>query len=839
MKKLNYFRYCLILISLVLISFNVFAQSGAWTKKANMLSPRGGTAASVIGDKIYVIGGGLVDLADNEVYNPSTDTWEKKAPTPTARGFLTTAVVSDTIYVIGGGYPTLKLKVEAYHPETNSWTTKNNMTKGRLCCNSSCVIDGIIYIVGGNYNERECWAYNPVTDEWTQKTSMPLDGGGGVSVTAYNGLVYTFGGSTYSPWAARKSVYAYDPQTDMWTKKKDMPTARFAFQTYLVNEKIYAIGGSQSENSSVSTVEVYDPITDTWETKPNMPNNNAWFTGAVVNNKIYVVGGSPNWSTSLGEVWEYNPSYNTSCTDVAAGNVSGTWTLSNSPYHINGEITIPNSETLIIEPGVEIVFTGHYKLNVQGRLLAVGTNKDTIRFTAEDKSTGWHGIRFTDTPNSNDTSKIIYCSIRYGNANTGSGVDRCGGAIMIKDFDKVLISNSLIDSNKQSGDGWDPPEGDGGIWVYHASPIISNNTFSNNYSASKSSALGFVDCPNPKILNNTFVNNIGVFGAVAFVNNSNGLLSGNFISNNIATYAAGGILIDCSLVPGFTNPRVENNIIVHNYSPIGGGILCYDNANPVLINNTIAFNSGDNGGGICFGNSDPILINNILFGNSATSAGHQVFIMDNGSDPIFLYNDVQGGKDGFAGTGAGTNYTGLYENNIDDDPSFRDTTSEDYSLLVYSHCIGAGIDSLEVEGKWYCAPEFCFMGIPRPSPETSRPDIGACESLLDSPLFVDVRQETINPSEYTLFQNYPNPFNPSTKIKYGVKSREYVSLKVYNILGNEVVTLVNEEKPAGTYEVIWNAANLPSGVYFYQLKVSPATGGAGNYTATKKLLLLK
>ncbi|MEJ2616587.1 MAG: T9SS type A sorting domain-containing protein, partial [Ignavibacteriaceae bacterium] len=87
-------------------------------------------------------------------------------------------------------------------------------------------------------------------------------------------------------------------------------------------------------------------------------------------------------------------------------------------------------------------------------------------------------------------------------------------------------------------------------------------------------------------------------------------------------------------------------------------------------------------------------------------------------------------------------------------------------------------------------------------------------------------------NEFKLYQNYPNPFNPSTKIEYRISEFGLISLKIYDVLGKEVATLVNEEKPAGTYEVTWNAANLPSGVYFYQIK-------AGSYTATKKLLLLK
>ena len=105
---------------------------------------------------------------------------------------------------------------------------------------------------------------------------------------------------------------------------------------------------------------------------------------------------------------------------------------------------------------------------------------------------------------------------------------------------------------------------------------------------------------------------------------------------------------------------------------------------------------------------------------------------------------------------------------------------------------------------------------------------------------VGIKEANQKIKDYILFQNYPNPFNPITTIKYSIPLVEtkhastlrIVQLRVYDILGREVATLVNEEKPAGTYEITWNAANLPSGVYFYQLKT-------GSYTATKKLLLLK
>ncbi len=88
------------------------------------------------------------------------------------------------------------------------------------------------------------------------------------------------------------------------------------------------------------------------------------------------------------------------------------------------------------------------------------------------------------------------------------------------------------------------------------------------------------------------------------------------------------------------------------------------------------------------------------------------------------------------------------------------------------------------------------------------------------------------PSAYQLEQNYPNPFNPSTSISFTLPSKSFVSLKVFDLLGREVATLVNEQKPAGTYTQKWNAANVSSGIYFYRLQ-------ADKFTETKKLVLLK
>jgi hypothetical protein len=90
----------------------------------------------------------------------------------------------------------------------------------------------------------------------------------------------------------------------------------------------------------------------------------------------------------------------------------------------------------------------------------------------------------------------------------------------------------------------------------------------------------------------------------------------------------------------------------------------------------------------------------------------------------------------------------------------------------------------------------------------------------------------IAPSVFSLSQNYPNPFNPTTIIKYAMSSKQYASLKVYDVLGNEVATLVNEEKETGIYEVEFDATGITSGIYFYKLQ-------AGNFVETKKMLVIK
>jgi hypothetical protein len=95
----------------------------------------------------------------------------------------------------------------------------------------------------------------------------------------------------------------------------------------------------------------------------------------------------------------------------------------------------------------------------------------------------------------------------------------------------------------------------------------------------------------------------------------------------------------------------------------------------------------------------------------------------------------------------------------------------------------------------------------------------------------DIEDELI-PTEYALSQNYPNPFNPSTTIQYQIPRESHVTLTIYNVIGQRIVTLVDEVKQAGFYNVRWNASNCANGIYFYSIV-------AKDFIQTRKMILLK
>jgi hypothetical protein len=155
-----------------------------------------------------------------------------------------------------------------------------------------------------------------------------------------------------------------------------------------------------------------------------------------------------------------------------------------------------------------------------------------------------------------------------------------------------------------------------------------------------------------------------------------------------------------------------------------------------------------------------------------------------------------------------------------------------YSILGISPCADAGNDSYNSQ-----AYDIRGAGYSRKLNKTTGGvgtiDMGAYEYKIgDDPLTFVETGIASTPKKFMLSQNYPNPFNPATTISFSLAKSSFVSLKIFDLLGREVATIVSEEMSAGSYSRQWNAANMTSGIYFYRLQ-------AGSFTETKKLILLR
>jgi hypothetical protein len=210
--------------------------------------------------------------------------------------------------------------------------------------------------------------------------------------------------------------------------------------------------------------------------------------------------------------------------------------------------------------------------------------------------------------------------------------------------------------------------------------------------------------------------------------------------------------------------------------------------------------------------------NCILWGN----ASPEISVRAGG--PIVTYCDVQGGRPGVG--------------NINVDPMLIDTSC---SLQIGSSCIDAGDTSSIFNDMEASSPGKALW----PSQGKLRNDIGAYggHGAHELPNFNSltgiISSKNSRPKEFQLEQNYPNPFNPSTVIKYQLPLSSFVILSVYNVLGREEITLVNEYQNVGDHSVTFDAKRLASGVYFYRLSAKPFSGQQGTYSETKKLVVLK
>ncbi|MBC8191452.1 MAG: T9SS type A sorting domain-containing protein [Candidatus Marinimicrobia bacterium] len=423
---------------------------------------------------------------------------------------------------------------------------------------------------------------------------------------------------------------------------------------------------------------------------------------------------------------KYNP------TMVPAGDVSGTWTKAESPYRVQGELTIPDGETLTIEAGTTIEFLTHAPLLVQGQLLAVGSEAEVIRFMVDDtlgfsvlnSTLGvWDGILFNNIATVNDSSLLKYCEIQYAKSFSNSG-GWTGGGLTIFNSSKIRVENSYIHHNRALSNYLDVQAVGGGMFISDgAHPEIVNNEISDNVAKN-------------------FIDNIGAQGGgIMIYETSHPLIQGNKIHSNHADDTGGGISIISDCNPMIIGNLIYSNTAISNSGQLGygGGVSIVWDSDPIFINNTIANNRAVwGGGGVYFNGARAKFINTIIADNIRMNAnewenwGHNMAMYGNtmSTRTIDVYNScLEGGIESIMWGVGNTGDPGHvnFEESLSIDPHLV----TDYSLNTSrSACIGAGTSTCVIDGVTYHAPSQDVTGHIRPDPVGSSPDMGAFESNL-------------------------------------------------------------------------------------------------------------
>ena len=280
-----------------------------------------------------------------------------------------------------------------------------------------------------------------------------------------------------------------------------------------------------------------------------------------------------------------------------------------------------------------------------------------------------------------------------------------------------------------------------------------------------------------------------------------------------------------------SNGTISNCLFFSNQTASGSSAAAVgSNAKVAFINCTFANNKGINGAALTQrGRSSIVVFNTIMWANEPTNCLINAATDTVGCDIGINYSDIQFGLDSIMVTDS-ISVVNWGLGNVDIDPHFIDTLNSNFRLADSSLCLGIGELSVDMGGNTYSSPEFDLEMKLRPSPENSKPDLGAYENSND--IIVSINADPFSVSKFELFQNYPNPFNPTTKIKYSLPEDSYVELKLFDVLGREVAMIVNNEQDQGIYEVEFNASQLASGVYLYKIK-------AGKYIKTRKMILMK
>jgi len=639
--------------------------------------------------------------------------------------------------------------------------------------NSSVIISLvlILFITGMTNLVTISYAQSP----WTTKSPMPT-ARYVLSSSVVEGIIYAIGGDADSRTYV---VEAYDPVTDTWTNKANMPMGRGAGASSVVNGRIYYMGGRLNyDGANISSVIEYDATTDTWATKANMPTPRTWLSSSVVNGKIYVIGGALTYQgAALSTVEEYNPA-------------TDTWT---------SKADMPTARTCLSTSAVN------------GKIYAIGGNLSNQWYQGLTTVEEYDPATDTWTRKADMPTARTYISTCVVNGK----IYAIGGMSMgnkyfssVEEYNPATdtwtrkadmptarsgLATSAVNSKIYTIGGW---VGSTLSTVEEYVPLKDLMGLIENVYLSK----GFATAGNDSICITTKIKDptgITIFAEIEApdqipVDSLQLFDDGNHNDENAgdSLYANVWPILSAEEQHYYVDlhvTQINTDTVIHHMN----NMALFTTLGPVVFD-SYTFTSSDtipNPG-------DRLKIKLTLKNNGATAPATDIEARLIGPEPWvdFLidnrpYDDIASG--------------GAVECNTS------------YTFDISDDCpVGTEIPfeiEISSDGNVFWTDTFSITVV--------------------TPTAVPDEHKNI-PRAFELKQNYPNPFNPSTTIRFDLPKSSFVALKIFDVLGREVTTLINEKRPAGKYAVEWNSKGLPSGIYLYQLN-------AGEFTETRKLVLQK
>jgi len=371
-------------------------------------------------------------VGTNEEYDPATDTWIFKMPMPTPRYNFAIVAYQNKIYCIGGASnfqpprTILSGVNEVYDPSTDTWETKASLPIPRSGLQAN-LVNGKIYLIGGLPNGTLNEVYDPATDTWSMKTSMPTKASYYAS-SVFDDKIYVIGG-----YGSGKLTQVYDPKTDVWSRGSNSSLsvtdgAAGATDGVMASKRIYVLGVLNFLYQDAPPNRIYNPKIDAWTLGAAVPTNRLRFGVAVVNDKLYAIGGTVRKYEPLGDViYTATPSaVNEQYTPIGYGTPDPSYVPPNESNPLEITIVSPANQSYNVSR-VSLTFMVNKLVNWTGYSLDGEENVTiTSNTTLTELSNGSHNV-------------TVYANDAFGNTGKSETVS-FAIATEIEPFPALLVA---------------------------------------------------------------------------------------------------------------------------------------------------------------------------------------------------------------------------------------------------------------------------------------------------------------------------------------------------------------------------------------------------------------